>query len=214
PSETTDWGRDAQGRIDLQTVVNQVKPTVLIGTSTVAGAFSQTVVQDMARHCARPLILPLSNPTHLAEATPADLLTWTHGRALVASGSPFAPVSGSWGVRTIGQCNNCFVFPGLGFAAVAVGLSQITDAMIDAGLAALAAEIPASDDPDAALMPPLTRAAVVARCVAEAVALCGVRQGLARRAQSPEQALQCLAEARWQPVYGSLLPSNQAGSAV
>jgi malate dehydrogenase (oxaloacetate-decarboxylating) len=215
PSEVAAWPRDAEGRIDLATVVEQVRPTVLIGTSTVAGAFNRAVVEAMARHCPRPLILPLSNPTALAEATPADLLAWTGGRALVATGSPFAPVRGPWGQRLIGQCNNCFLFPGLGFAAVAVGLRQINDAMIDAGLQALAAHIPASRDPDAPLMPPLAEAAAVARSVAEAVALCGVEQGLASRASSAAAARACLEQARWRPVYGPLQPEaeNQLGIA-
>ena len=213
-AEVQAWPRDAEGRITLEAVVEQVRPTVLIGTSTVAGAFNRTVVEMMARHCQRPVILPLSNPTQLAEATPADLLAWTGGRALVATGTPFAPVSGPWGERLIGQCNNCFLFPGLGFAAVAVGLSQITDAMIDAGLRALAMQIPASDNPDAALMPPLTQAAAVCAAVAEAVALCGVEQGLARLAATPEAARARLAAARWQPVYPPLeLPVNQSGTA-
>mgnify|MGYP006276792233 CR=1 FL=1 len=218
-AEVAAWPRDDQGRITLETVVEQVRPTVLIGTSTVAGAFNRKLVEVMARSCERPLILPLSNPTPLAEATPADLLAWTGGRALVATGSPFAPVRGPWGEREIGQCNNCFLFPGLGFAAVAVGLSQITDAMIDAGLQALAAQIPASRDPEAALMPPLSQAAAVGAAVAEAVALYGVKQGLARLARTPEQARQRLALVRWRPVYEPLvLPSpadlNQSGTAA
>ena len=206
PAEVSDWPRDQQGRLTLQTVVEQVQPTVLIGTSTVAGAFSQSVVQTMARSCERPVILPLSNPTSLAEATPADLLAWTEGRALVASGSPFAPVPTASGLRTIGQCNNCFLFPGLGYAAVAVGLRCINDAMIDAGLRALAERIPASRDADAPLMPPLEEAAAVASAVAEAVALVGVEQGLARLANTPEQARQRLAEAHWSPEYQPLQP--------
>ena len=206
PAEVSDWPRDDQGHLTLQTVVEQVQPTVLIGTSTVAGAFSQSVVQTMARSCERPVILPLSNPTSLAEATPADLLAWTEGRALVATGSPFAPVPTASGLRTIGQCNNCFLFPGLGYAAVAVGLRCINDAMIDAGLRALAERIPASRDGDAPLMPPLEQAAAVASAVAEAVALVGVEQGLARLATTPEQARQRLAEAHWSPEYQPLQP--------
>jgi len=204
PAEVADWPRDAEGRIDLHTVVERAAPTVLIGTSTVAGAFNSDVVEAMACHCANPVILPLSNPTRLAEATPEDLLRWSGGRALVATGSPFAPVVRPEGRRTIGQCNNCFLFPGLGFAAVAVGLQTITDAMIDAGLEALAAQIPASRDPLAPLMPALDQAAAVAGAVAEAVALEGVRRGLASRASSPEQARQRLQEHRWIPRYQPL----------
>jgi len=151
----------------------------------------------MARHCARPVILPLSNPTHLAVAAPADLWRWTGGRALVATGSPFQPVQN----REVGQCNNCFLFPGLGYAAVATGLVSITDAMIDAGLRALALRIPASSNPDTALMPPLSDAPEVARDVAKAVAMAGVDAGLCRLARTRTEALHRLDEAKWQPTY-------------
>jgi malate dehydrogenase (oxaloacetate-decarboxylating) len=204
-SEVDDWPRDAQGRIPLQTVVERVRPTVLIGTSTVAGAFDETVVRTMARHCPRPVILPLSNPTALAEARPADLLHWTDGQALVATGSPFAAVPLADGPRSIGQCNNCFLFPGLGFAAVALGLRCITDAMIDAGLQALADQIPASRDPGQPLMPPLQEAGAVARAVAEAVALVGVRDGQARLATSGDEARRRLEQVRWRADYRPLL---------
>ena len=213
-AEVRDWPRDSTGRISLETVVDRVHPTVLIGTSTVAGAFHQGLVQTMAAHCDRPLILPLSNPTSLAEACPDDLLRWSDGRALVATGSPFPPVPRPEGLRTIGQCNNCFLFPGLGYAAVAVGLHCITDAMIDAGLQALAEQIPASRDPLAPLMPSLGQAAAVGDAVARAVALVGVQQGLARLAQTPEQALHRLAAARWQPVYEPLVASAAASAAA
>jgi malate dehydrogenase (oxaloacetate-decarboxylating) len=204
--ERQHWPASGQGPIGLLAVVEQVRPTVLIGTSTVAGAFNEAVVRAMAAHCPRPVILPLSNPTHLAEATPEDLLRWTAGRALVATGSPFAPVATANGEREIGQCNNCFLFPGLGFAAAALGLREITDGMIDAGLTALAERIPASHDPDAALMPALGEAPAVARAVAEAVAITGVRQNLARRARTVAEALDCLERARWQPAYGGVRP--------
>ncbi len=211
PQDVEHWPRPAGGAlaagIDLATVVEQVQPTVLIGTSTVAGAFSRPIVEAMARHCEHPLILPLSNPTSLAEAQPADLFAWTDGRALVASGSPFEPVLVEGQTRRIGQCNNCFLFPGLGFAAVAVGLEAITDSMIDAGLAALADRIPASCDPRAPLMPPLEEAAAVAEAVAEAVACCGVREGRARLASSDAEARQRLHQARWRPDYRPLLPA-------
>jgi malate dehydrogenase (oxaloacetate-decarboxylating) len=206
--EVIDWPRDAQGRIDLATVTDEVHPTVLIGTSTVAGAFTRGVVDSLARHCPRPVILPLSNPTDLAEANPGDLLAWTDGRALVATGSPFPPVERPNGMRTIGQCNNCFLFPGLGFAAVAVGLSAITDPMIDAGTMALASMIPASGDPEAPLMPALPEAITVAAAVAEAVALAGVREGLALPGIQEEQVPELLRRARWQPRYQPILAAG------
>jgi malate dehydrogenase (oxaloacetate-decarboxylating) len=200
PAELQGWSSPIEGMVGLDQVVSEVRPTVLIGTSTVAGAFHEQLVRTMVRGCARPVILPLSNPTALAEASPANLLRWSDGKALVATGSPFPPVEG----RVIGQCNNCFLFPGLGFAAVAVGLTAITDAMIDAGLHALAERIPASRDPHAALMPPLEDAPAVAQAVAEAVALQGVREGRARLASDAEGARQLLRAACWKPLYSNL----------
>lgn len=207
PHDVVDMGRNPDGLIDLAAVVAQVRPTVLIGTSTVAGAFSQAVVEAMARHCARPVILPLSNPTALAEAAPADLLAWTGGRALVATGSPFAPVPLPGGARVIGQCNNCFLFPGLGFATVALGLRRISDGMIDAGLQALAEWIPASRNPAAPLMPALGDGAAVAAAVAQAVAIAGVREGLAADGVREEQVPLLLEQARWLPIYPDLQPN-------
>jgi malate dehydrogenase (oxaloacetate-decarboxylating) len=201
PAEVSQWRRDNKGRIDLLTVVEQVRPTVLIGTSTVAAAFSQQVVAAMASHCPNPVILPLSNPTSLAEANPADLLAWSDGRALVATGSPFDPVARPDGMREIGQCNNCFLFPGLGFATVAVGLQAISDGMIDAGLEALAALIPASRNPQASLMPALSDAAAVGAAVAEAVARAGVREGLAPEGIKEDDVAELLERARWTPQY-------------
>jgi malate dehydrogenase (oxaloacetate-decarboxylating) len=206
PRELVDWPRNPDGVVDLQIVVDTVKPTVLIGTSTVAGAFSQAVVHSMQSACERPIILPLSNPTHLAEAAPADLWRWTDGRALVATGSPFPPVDG----RVVGQCNNCFLFPGLGFAAVAVGVTRITDDMIDAGLHALAREIPASRQPAEPLMPALAEAPRIGRVVAEAIAMEAVAAGLARLARTPDEAIHCLDAAEWSPIYQPLLPSVSA----
>ena len=204
--EREHWPGGGAAPIALLEVVEQVKPTVLIGTSTVAGAFHEQVVRAMAAHCPRPVILPLSNPTHLAEACPEDLLRWSDDRALVATGSPFPAVATAAGLREIGQCNNCFLFPGLGFAAAALGLRAITDTMIDAGLTALAERIPASHHPDRALMPALRDAPAVARAVAEAVAVTGVRENLARHASSEEEALRCLDRARWQPAYSPVGP--------
>ncbi|MFQ6537120.1 MULTISPECIES: oxaloacetate-decarboxylating malate dehydrogenase [Aphanothece] len=192
------------GGIGLLEVVRRVRPTVLIGTSTVRGAFSREVVEAMASATPRPVILPLSNPTSLAEATPADLLQWTDGRVLVATGSPFAPVPWEGVPRVIGQCNNCFLYPGLGFACVAVGARQVTDEMIDAALKALAAAIPAARDPGQPLMPPLSEVRAVSRAVAEAVAVTAVEQGLARLAASPAEALACLDRASWEPSYPPL----------
>ena len=190
----------------LQAVIEAVQPGVLIGTSTRAGAFDQAVVEALCRGVERPIVLPLSNPTHLAEVTPENLLRWSDGRALLATGSPFAPVATATGERLIGQCNNCFVFPGLGFAAMAVGATQVSEAMIDASIEALAGAIPASSDPEAALMPPLSRVRAVSEAVADAVALAAVAEGLAARARTPAEARERLAACRWEAEYRQILP--------
>ena len=199
-------GRDGQGRIGLQSVIEAVAPGILIGTSTCAGAFEEGVVETLCRGCERPIVLPLSNPTALAEITPEQLLRWSHGRALVATGSPFAPVTLDGRERIIGQCNNCFVFPGLGFAAMAVGAREVSEAMIDASIEALAESIPASRDPEAALMPPLSAVQAVSRAVAEAVARAAVDEGLARSAASHDEALARLEACRWRPEYAAVQP--------
>jgi len=198
---------DGHGRIGLQAVIEAVQPGVLIGTSTCAGAFDQPVVEALCRGVARPIVLPLSNPTSLAEATPENLLRWSDGQALVATGSPFPPVRIQGQERVIGQCNNCFVFPGLGYAAMAVGARQVSEAMIDACVEALADQIPASLDPEAPLMPSLHHVRQVSASVAEAVALAALNEGLAKRAHTPAEALQCLEDHRWEPCY----PHIQAG---
>jgi malate dehydrogenase (oxaloacetate-decarboxylating) len=195
----------AAGPIGLEAVVEAVRPGVLIGTSTVAGAFHESVVRALLAGCDRPIVLPLSNPTRLAEATPEQLLTWSNGRILVATGSPFAPVPRPGGERVIGQCNNCFVFPGLGFAAMAVGAREVSEAMIDASIEALADAIPAARDPEAALMPPIAAVQAVSQAVAEAVACTAVDEGLARCASSHEEALAQLAACRWLPEYPPVL---------
>ncbi|MFN5696317.1 MAG: malic enzyme-like NAD(P)-binding protein, partial [Cyanobacteriota bacterium] len=138
------------------------------------------------------------------EITPADLLAWSRGRALVATGRPFEPVRVGERERVIGQCNNCFVFPGLGFAAMAVGAREVSEEMIDASLEALADQIPAARDPEAALMPPLSQVRPVSEAVAEAVALAAVAEGLARLASTPEQARARLEACRWQAEYRPL----------
>jgi malate dehydrogenase (oxaloacetate-decarboxylating) len=200
-------GLSADGPIGLQAVVEAVRPGVLLGTSTCAGAFDQAVVGALLQGCPRPIVLPLSNPTSLAEITPAHLLRWSDGQALVATGSPFAPVPVAGRERIIGQCNNCFVFPGLGFAAMAVGAQQVSEAMIDASVEALAAMIPAASDPEAALMPPLSAVQEVSWAVAQAVARAAVEEGLARHASSHTEALARLEACRWRPIYPPIVPA-------
>lgn len=206
PEALVALGLDPAAPIGLQAVVEAVKPAVLIGTSTVAGAFDRAVVEALCRGVERPIVLPLSNPTPLAEITPANLLAWSEGRALVATGSPFQPVACNGRERLIGQCNNCFVFPGLGYGALAVGARLVSDGMIDAALEALAAAIPAAQDPEASLMPALADVQVVSERVAEAVALAALAEGLATTAATATEAKERLVARRWRPQYPELLP--------
>ena len=156
-------------------VVKNVHPTILIGTSGQHGAFSEAVVREMARHVERPIIFPLSNPTSKSEATPSDLLNWTGGRALIATGSPFPPVSHNGRLITIGQCNNAFIFPGVGLGVIAAGARRVTDAMFSAAARVLSEFSPALSDPDGPLFPPLERVREISYRVALAVGAEAVR---------------------------------------
>ncbi len=136
-------------------MVGRVRPTVLIGTSGQGGAFTEDIVRTMAAHTRRPIILPMSNPTRLAEAVPGDLLAWTDGRALIATGSPFDPVEHDGVTYRIGQANNALIFPGLGLGAIVAGADRVTDRMLAAAADAVAGQI---DDtgPGAPILPPMT----------------------------------------------------------
>jgi malate dehydrogenase (oxaloacetate-decarboxylating) len=160
----------------LLEVVKKVKPNVLIGTSTQAGAFTEEVVREMASHVERPIILPLSNPTRLHEAVPADLLKWTNGRAMVATGSPFHPVDG----RPISENNNCFIFPGIGLGAVLSRASSITNGMIAAAVDTLSEMSPVIHDPEGGLLPEVDDIFEISAKIATSVVLQAVKEGVAR----------------------------------
>jgi malate dehydrogenase (oxaloacetate-decarboxylating) len=179
-------------------VVARVQPTMLIGTSTQAGAFTEQIVRTMAAHCDRPIILPLSNPTSKCEAVPADLIAWTHGRALVATGSPFDPVMHDERRYEIAQANNALVFPGLGLGVAVARASRITNRMIAAAADAVAALSDATR-PGAALLPPMTDLRRVSASVAVAVALAAADEGLA---QVPiKDPIQQVHQGMWRPDY-------------
>ena len=195
--EVAGWN-GADGGIGLAEVVARVRPTMLIGTSTQPGAFTETIVREMAAHTERPIILPLSNPTSKCEAQPADLIRWTEGRGLVATGSPFDPVVYDERSYTIAQANNALVFPGLGLGVAVARASRITTRMIAAAADAVAALADAGA-PGAALLPPVTDLRRVSAAVAAAVAVAAADEGLA---QVPvDNPIQQVHEAMWRPDY-------------
>jgi malate dehydrogenase (oxaloacetate-decarboxylating) len=190
----------ATERIALQDVVRHVRPTALIGTSAQPRAFTEDVIRDMAAHTARPIVFPLSNPTSKSEAVPADLLAWTEGRALVATGSPFPPVEYDGRLLPIGQCNNAFIFPGVGLGIIASGATRVTDAMFVAAAHALSEWSPARRAAGESLYPRLEQVRKVARDVATAVASEAQRAGVAE-STSPDELAHRIEARMWAPRY-------------
>jgi malate dehydrogenase (oxaloacetate-decarboxylating) len=197
------WQRDADGRISLAEVVARAHPTMLIGTSTQTGVFDKDIVTEMAAHTERPVIMPLSNPTSKSEARPADVIAWTDGRALIATGSPFDPVDHD-GVRyEIAQANNALIFPGLGLGVSVARARRVSDGMLAAAAAALAA-LPDTTAPGAPVLPPVTSLRATSAAVAEAVARAAQAEGLAQ-APLDDPAAE-VARAMWMPAYPSIEP--------
>ena len=184
-------------------VVKNVHPTVLIGTSGQRGAFTEEIVREMAKHVARPVIFPLSNPTSKCEATPAELFDWTNGRALVATGSPFAPVNHEGRLIKIGQCNNAFIFPGVGLGVIAAGARRVTDRMFSAAAGILSELSPALSDPNGSLFPPLESVREISYRVAMAVAGEAVRAGLTT--MSLDSLENAVTRTMWVPHYVPLI---------
>lgn len=196
--------RSAEGRpIGLLDVVKNARPTILIGTSGQPGTFTEEVVRTMAGYADRPIIFPLSNPTSRAEATPADLIAWTNGRALIATGSPFGDVSYGGRRFPVAQCNNSYIFPGLGLGILASRARRVSDAMFMAAARALAGCSPASRDPATPLLPPLAESRRVSRAIALAVATAAQRDGLATPC-GPEELERSVDAKMWQPRYLSM----------
>lgn len=199
----TGWTRDREGLVPLEEVITRVRPTVLIGVSGQPGAFTERIVRAMGRHVERPIIFPLSNPTSRCEAAPADLVAWTNGKALIATGSPFPDVP--WQGRTIriGQCNNSFVFPGVGLGVIAARARRVTDGMFLAAARALSDCSPAQTDPGASLFPALEDIRSVSRRIALVVAAEAQRAGLAEPT-TPVELERRVAAKMWEPRYPRL----------
>ena len=197
-AEVAAWPRDPDGRISLAEVVTRSRATMLIGTSTQPGAFTEQIVTTMASHAERPIIMPLSNPTSHSEAQAADLIAWTGGRALIATGSPFAPVPYHGVEYQVAQANNALIFPGLGLGVTVSRARRVSDGMLVAAADALAGLADATA-PGAAVLPPVTSLRAVSAAVAEAVARTARAEGLS------DVPLDGLAErvraAMWEPAY-------------
>jgi malate dehydrogenase (oxaloacetate-decarboxylating) len=197
PQETAGWAKDG-GVPTLADVVREVAPTMLIGTSAQPAAFTEAIVRDMAANTARPIVMPLSNPTSKCEALPGDLIRWTDGAVLVATGSPFPAVEHAGVTHTVAQANNALIFPGLGLGVIASRASRVSDGMLMAAAQTLADIAPGSGA-GASLLPPVTDLRAVSAAVAASVAKAAAREGLARTPLTDP--VQQIHEAMWRPSY-------------
>ncbi len=198
--EISPWKDANKNHVSLFDVVKNVKPTILIGCSTAAGAFTEEIVRYMAEHVKRPIIMPLSNPTALAEATPKDLIRWTKGHAIIATGSPFDDVIYRKKTFPIAQSNNAFAFPGIGLGVCTVKAKRLSDDMIAAATIALSECSPTRQDPYAPLLPKLSEARMVSYNVAIAVAEQARQEGLAQIADNVDLK-KLIATNMWEPHY-------------
>lgn len=206
-SRISGWPRTSNGRIGLADVIGKIDATILMGLSTVGGAFSETIVREMARKIERPVIFPLSNPTANSEATAEDLIRWTDGRALVATGSPFAPVNYGGRKIPIAQCNNVYIFPAVGLGVGASGARLVTDSMMLAAARSLASNSPALKDSSASLLPPLTDLRRVAAEIALAVGTQAEKDGVAANL-GEDELRQRVTATQWTPNYPSYCGSS------
>jgi malate dehydrogenase (oxaloacetate-decarboxylating) len=196
--EVKDWDRNDDGIISLIEVVKRVKPTILIGTSGQTGAFTEEIVKEIAKHVERPIIMPMSNPTALAEAVPEDLIKWTEGKALLATGSPFPNVDYNGVSYEIGQSNNAFVFPGLGLGAIVAKAEMISKGMFVAAANAVAKMCDRSKT-GSSLLPPIEKLHDVSIYVAVEVIKAAIEEGIARADITDID--KAVAEAVWRPEY-------------
>ncbi len=206
PEAVAHWPqpRNSRPNWSLEEVVNHAAPTILIGVSTRPGLFSREVVETMARHHQRPILLPLSNPTSCAEGIPSEILEWSGGRALVATGAPFAPVQRDGKTTPIAQVNNFYIFPGVGQGVAATGASRVTDRMMLAAARALGDWSPAIHAAGAPLLPPIEAMQEAAVSVAVAVGQCAMEEDLAPKAG--RATLEARIRARlWRPGYPELV---------
>lgn len=200
PQEIAQWHCQDKAHVSLLETINHVHPTILIGCSAVTGAFTRDIIQTMARHTAHPIIFPLSNPTERCEATPNDLLDWTDGTALIATGTQFTDVTYNNQTIPIAQCNNALVFPGIGLGVLTVGAKRLTSHMIWRACQALSQCAPVKHDDHAPLLPSLSQAQDVAKKIALAVAEQAIQENLASKNIDKDLA-EVIETLFWQPHY-------------
>ena len=201
-SRIAGWTLRSPDRIDLFDVIANAQPTVLIGTSGQSHGFSENIVRAMASRVRRPIVFPLSNPTDRSEATPQDICAWSEGRAVIGTGSPFAPIPRNGRQCRVDQTNNAYVYPGIGLAAIAVQARRISDGMFLAAARKIADLSPARLCADANLLPPLVELRKISFQVAFAVARQACTEGLAD-ARSDEAIAAAVAAKMWEPVYAN-----------
>jgi malate dehydrogenase (oxaloacetate-decarboxylating) len=199
-SEVSGWSSAKDGSIGFLDVMKHGKPSILIGVSGQGGLFTEEIVREMAKHSDQPIIFPLSNPTSRAEAVPEDIIKWTDGKALVATGSPFEAVTFKGKSHFIAQSNNTYIFPGIGLGVLACGATRVTDGMFMAAARALGELSPALKDPHAPLLPPVSEIRAVSKYVARAVALQAQQEDVAP-ATSPKDLDNQIDEKYWVPTY-------------
>ena len=196
-TEVADWAK-TDGKIGLLEVVKQVKPTILIGTSTDHGAFTEDVVKTLCAGVERPILLPLSNPTEKIEVMPSEAIKWSDGKALISVGIPVPPVPYKGVNYEIGQANNAMLYPGLGLGVIVSGAKHVTDGMLLAAAEAVASQVNPQDE-GASLLPSVNNLRASSATVAVAVAKQAVKDGVATK--QPENWVQAVQDAMWQAVY-------------
>jgi malate dehydrogenase (oxaloacetate-decarboxylating) len=197
PEEVTGWA-SGSGMISLLDAVRRVSPTILLGTSTAHGAFTREVIETMSAGVERPIVFPISNPTSRIEVMPADVIAWSKGKALVATGIPVAPVEYEGVTYTIGQANNALLYPGLGLGTIVSGASKVTPGMLLAAAEAVAGQVDVSA-PGAPLVPPVDNLRASSATTAVAVVRTAIADGVAT--VKPGNLVQAVRDAMWEPAY-------------
>ncbi|KAE9798066.1 NAD-dependent malic enzyme, partial [Escherichia coli] len=199
PEAVSDWQYEGLAPSLLE-VIHNAKPTVMLGVSGQAGLFSQEVISTMYQYCGRPIVMPLSNPTSRMEARPEDIIRWTEGKAIIATGSPCGVIEFNGRSIPVAQCNNVYVFPAIGLGAIASGATRVTEAMLMAASRALADASPLVRNGEGALLPEIGTICEVTRSIAFEVGKAAQQSGVAEK-MSDDALLQSIKDNFWLPHY-------------